>query len=336
MSTRINARRRRLVRATPLLGALLVTFGASMCGSQPATRCTVSTGEAIARYVPKGPPVGPNCAKVSLPPPGTPGGEPVGVETYVSPLTDPNADTTPTSFAILSEYIGARVQDAQQNAGLATYPYTSANPAPVNPPDDPDNIHRPFAWGQFDSVYPDSSGACTVSNSKMRASSLVYPAVPKHMTANNIGSYYQMGLIAGFQDQTAIAYQWSNVRVIVTNEWVGTQMFADLKVTQDDCSQDYTVSILVPRVQCGSAADSTIPDDSLCGANPTALDNPLQSQLYGSGIGVGIPVTCGNIGPVGAQDYECLPCAMTQDDLAAVLADPTGKTGDMLCAKVPR
>jgi hypothetical protein len=337
MSTwRTPQTRRSLVGVTWRLATLLVALGACACGSPPPIRCTVSTGEAIARYSPTTQPTGPNCAKVSLPPPGTPGGEPVGVEVYVPDPNISNADATPTSFAIMSEYIGARIQDAQQNANLPDYPYTSANPAPPNPPDDPDNVRRPFAWGQFDSVYPDSTGACTVSNSKMRASNLVYPAVPMHKTANTIGAYYQAGLVAGTQDQTAIAYEWSNVRVIVTTEWVGTQMYADLKVTQDDCSQDYAVSILVPRVQCGSAADSNVPDNSLCGANPTALDNPLQSQLYGSGIGVGIPVACGNVGPIGAKDYECLPCAMTQNELAAITGDSTGKMLATLCGTVPQ
>jgi len=337
MSTwRTASIRCRLVEVTERLATLVVALGACACGSPPPIRCTISTGEAIARYSPKTQPTGPNCAAVSLPPPGTPGGEPVGVEVYVPDPNDPNADATPTSFAIMSEYIGARIQDAQQNAGLVNYPYTKDNPAPVNPPDDPDNVHRPFAWGQFDSVYPDSTGACTVSNSKMKASSLVYPMVPMHKTPNTIGAYYQMGLVAGTQDQTAIAYEWSNVRVIVTEQWVGTQMYADLKVTQDDCSQDYTVSVLVPRVQCGSAADSNVPDNSLCSANPAALDNPLQSQLYGSGIGVGIPVACGNVGPIGAKDYECLPCAMTQDELATILGDSTGKMNATLCGKVPQ
>src|SRR5260370_2296507 len=135
-----------------------------------------------------------------------------------------------------------------------------------------------------------------------------------------------MDMTAGTQDQTAIAHEWSHGRVIVTEQCVGTQMYANLKVTLEDCSQDYAVSVLVPRVQCGSAADSNVPDNSLCGANPAALDNPQQSQLYGSGIGVGIPVACGDGGPIGAKAYECLPCAMTPANLAALARASNGKT----------
>jgi hypothetical protein len=128
------------------------------------------------------------------------------------------------------------------------------------------------------------------------------------------------------QPQTTIDYEWSNVKVIVDTNGsgsLGSQVFADLTITQDACSQSFHVSILAPRVQCNGADDAGNPiaDDTQCSAAahtnsdnyPIIGDATAGGQIYGSGLEPGVPTKCLNIypppaGDAGANfDFECLP-----------------------------
>ena len=268
-------------------------------------------------------------------------GEAFGLESYVPDQNDPNAPDIPGSMAIKLEYVGVRIQDYLLNylpsldggggSGgdlLPNYPYTSSNPPPSSPPPGTVSSNNPYAWGKFDTVRP-VNGVCKVSN--MTGSKLVYPDVPEHTATNGIGTTNLSGTVIppGFnpsitvydQPQTSIDYEWSNVRVVADDATgsVGGQVFADLTITQDACSQSFHVAMMAPRVTCnGANGGGDITQCKAAGGNstpdryPIIGDASLQSQAYGSGLYPGVPVGCSNIyptdgGAVPTTDFECLP-----------------------------
>jgi hypothetical protein len=316
-----------ILRASSSLALAAVALGLVLAGpsacSQPATVCAVTPGEGIARYTLVGTPQGSNCANTSLPWPGsqTPhiGGFAIGVEGYPANPSDPNGPNTPASMALQPEWIGARIEDAQLNAGMATYPYGAAG-APAPPPQGTSTA-QPFAFGQFTTVTPDSSGICHVPD---MVSDLTYPDIPTHTASTPINSpnidpgnaaadggpgiaeYVLACENVPDQPATTVSYKWSNVRTYVSAAADGAQTYASLTATQDGCTINYTVSIMVPRILCTGADGNA--DQTLCDPNPNAI-NPS-----GSGINTQISPTCENIGTDTAPDYECLPPA--QDPLS--------------------
>ncbi len=114
------------------------------------------------------------------------------------------------------------------------------------------------------------------------------------------------------------------VVVDTSNGNIGGQIFADLTVTQDGCTQSFHTSIMSPQAPCPATDDAgnvTGPDQTQCLPSPTNSDNyPLlndassMSAIYGSGIYPSVPVQCRNIYPSAldggaspATDYECVP-----------------------------
>lgn len=67
------------------------------------------------------------------------------------------------------------------------------------------------------------------------------------------------------QPATTVAFEWSNVRILVTPDAQGTQMTADMHFEQDGCEADYSVVGVYPAVYC--ATDEECDDDSN-GINP--------------------------------------------------------------------
>ena len=233
----------------------------------------------------------------------------------------------PASMALQPEWLGARIEDAQLNAAvdptlsasvqaaMANYPYASAAAVPLPPPQ-ATGSNYPYAWGQFKSVTPDSSGICAVPD---MLSELEYPDIPPHTANQQIGSplgqsaedggpgvgeYEVASESVPDQPATNVKYAWSNVRVYVSAAETGAQTYGDLTVTQDGCTIGYHVSILVPRVLCGTTNDAgaTVGDPTLCDPNPDGINNPS-----GSGINANISPSCENIGTDANPDFECLP-----------------------------
>jgi hypothetical protein len=313
----------------------LVLAGPSGC-NQPATKCSAQGGEGIVRYTPVGTPAGDGgapaaCANSTLPlgPNSNSGTFYIGVESYPVDPEDPNGPNTPASIALQPEWIGARIEDAQLNAAvdptvdpsvlpvMANYPYASAADVPQPPPQGT-GANYPYAWGQFESVAPDSAGICRVPN---MLSDLVYPDIPAHTAAQQIGSplgltsedggpgngtYELGGASVPDQPATHVTYAWSNVRVYVSAAETGVQTYGDLTITQDGCSAASHVSILVPRVPCGGTDDAGAPiaDNTLCNPLPDGINNPS-----GSGINPAVAPSCENIGTADNPDFECLPPA---------------------------
>ena len=110
-------------------------------------------------------------------------------------------------------------------------------------------MHHLYALGKFDAAFPDGNDICTIS--KPSIAELDLPDVPAHMDPG--------GNMIDMQPATHITYEWSNVRIIVNANSIGTQTFANLKYTRDACTASFTVSIITPEVTCDTngAADQS-------------------------------------------------------------------------------
>jgi hypothetical protein len=183
---------------------------------------------------------------------------------------------------------------------------------------------------------------------------MVYPDIPAHAAANATGGASPPGFgpsaactmdsdcmgtapcSGGFctdipdQPQTALDYEWSKVRVVIdtVNGNIGGQVYADLTITQDSCTQQFHVTIISPRASCTGQDNMGNPvgDPSLCAANansdpdnyPIVGDASMMAKIYGSGLFASVPVKCQNIYPPAATggdggasaptpDFECMP-----------------------------
>jgi hypothetical protein len=186
----------RILKVVSSLVAIAIAIGGPAACSEPQVRCAAQDGEAIAYY--KLLSTSGSCTSSSLP--QTAGSDPslfpLGVESYVPTPSDPNSGNEVGSIALQPEWLGARIEDAQLNAAtdpslassqavLANYPYgTGAAPAP--PPNGAPSTNFPYAWGKFDTVFPDADGICKVSS--LTVSHIVYPEIPAHIATNAVGS----------------------------------------------------------------------------------------------------------------------------------------------------
>jgi hypothetical protein len=280
--------------------ALATLLGAGSCASeQPKNRCKVAPGVGIARYKAKGEPTG-SCMGVAMPAQG----EPVGMNAFVPNPTSPSAPDTPTSLAIKPGWLGDRISKARdqatqdplleaQKAELSNYPY-GAEAAPK--PTDLKTTKRPYAFGQFKTVFPDDNGVCEAGN--LNASDLVYPEIPRFTMPDPEDS--MKTITSEAEPATAVKYEWKKVRTVQIASSPGTQTFADLTVTRDGCTATYGVAILVPMVGCGKE-DGTA-DQKLCDPSPN------EESLFGSGISQGVPTKCEDIsGDPMAPNFVCVP-----------------------------
>jgi hypothetical protein len=235
-------------------------------------------------------------------------GESVGMNAFVPNPTSPSAPDTPTSLAIKPGWLGDRISEARDlatldpalepmKAELANYPY-GADPAPK--PSDLKTTKRPYAFGQFKTVFPNDNGVCEAGD--LNASDLMYPAIPAHKYPDPEDATKTIDVPA--QPETAVKYEWKKVRTVQIASSPGTQTFADLAVTRDGCTATYGVAILVPQVGCGVEKEGkTVANQKLCDPNPN------EESLFGSGISQGVPTKC--------EDVSSDPMAPDQPDPAA-------------------
>jgi hypothetical protein len=216
---------------------------ASSCADQPPVKCTASANPGAARFMVVS---STGCMGVPL---VDNKGEVVGVQTFVPSVSDPNSYNLPNSVALQSE----EASKLAANGNSVMPPVVDANP-----------MHHLYALGTFDNAFPDQNGICTISS--MARAELDLPLVPAHMD--------DMMMMVPEQPATHITYEWSNVRIVVTPESIGTQTFADLKYTRDGCNATFKVSILTPEVSCDNGMG--MPDQSLCDAptNPAIGNVP--------------------------------------------------------------
>jgi hypothetical protein len=258
------------LRAASALGLISLCLGATRCAAEPEVKCTVTGGAAAARLELVGEKTG-SCAGVVFP--FSDDADLIGLEAYSPIVTDANINDEVTSFALQSGALGA-LRDNAEGQSLS----------------DPDSSHTAYSLGKFDHVYPDAQHVCSASG--FAPAELDLPLVPAHMNDE--------GEAVPEQAATHIKYEWSNVRVIVSVDSIGTQSFADLTYTQDGCVAHYRVSLLTPAVSCVDPND----DSAVVPSQFNAESDPSKG-FAGSGIGQGIAVTCGS------DLALCLPDRMT-------------------------
>ncbi len=206
---------------------------AASCADQPPVKCTASSNPGAARFK-----VVSSTGDCSMVPLVQNNGEVVGVQTFVPPVSDPNTYTLPNSVALQSEEMSL----------------LAANGESVMPPVlDADPMHHLYALGKFDEAFPDPNDICKIST--VSKAELNLPLVPAHMDAD--------GNPIDEQPATHITYEWSNIRIIVNADSIGTQTFADLTYTRDACTARFTVSIITPEVACDT---NDMADQSKCDA----------------------------------------------------------------------
>lgn len=277
---------------TKHMNRTLLALSAAMllgCGEQPKNRCKVAPGVGVAKYTRKGDPAG-TCMGVTLPVRG----EAVGMNAFVpNPKLD-TAPDTPTSLAIKPGWLGDRISRARDLATqdpmlepmkdlLLNYPY-GADAAPK--PTDLKTTKRPYAFGKFETVFPDDNGVCEAGD--LNESDLVYPAIPAYKYPDPEDPAKMIDGPA--EPEMAVKYEWKNVRTVQIASSPGTQTFGDLTITRDGCSATYGVAILVPMVGCGVEKDGAMmPNKKLCDPSPN------DESLFGSGISQGVPTKCEDI-----------------------------------------
>lgn len=296
-TTVIRKNSRRSMQWTVSAGVLFVAVAASSAAcDEPKVRCTVTSGEAIARYRVKGD-VPSTCKGSTLPGTSTADAAsyPIAIEGYVPNPSDDNAYQKVNSIAIAPEFITARIVDATQNAGLASYPYAKEEDRPAPPPTGPATDKLPYVFGSFTTVNPDSNNMCAIA--AMTVSDLTYPDVPAHKAPNPDDPSGPPNDVDD-QPETHIHHEWSNVRVAVSPDSLGTRTFGEVTITQDDCTLSYDVAILFPKVGC---------DDGKGNADPTLCDpSPNAQNAFGSGISEGIQTDCTNLSTdKSSPDWEC-------------------------------
>lgn len=61
------------------------------------------------------------------------------------------------------------------------------------------------------------------------------------------------------RNDVVFRYEFSNVKVVVTESAPGTQMGADLRYTEGDCTAEYKVRAMFPAAKCTSDSDCALP-----------------------------------------------------------------------------
>jgi hypothetical protein len=193
-------------------------------------------------------------------------GEKVGMQTYNAVGQEGKPDLDRPSVAIQADGIGS-LRDSSEKSK-----------AP-----DTDPNHHAYALGNFNANVP-AGNICSVAT--------LAPAEQKIAKIPGDPD-------AGVKDKPAtnVSYAWSNVQFLVTAQYYGSQMSADVTVTTNGDACVYKAQGLYPYVDCfkvdengdpATDADGNMqPDDSFCApeANPPA-------HPTGSGINPDFRVHC--------------------------------------------
>ncbi len=252
----------------------LTSMGAASC-SQPPPKCTSVRGDFAATYKLTSPATG-ECSKLT--------GDVLGLATYNASKADGYADFDKASLAIQAEALGNFADRAQA----------------INQPD-LDAQRKLYAFGPFSTAHP-SNDFCEVPAMNYGAQQNL-PALPLiPAKKNDKGEVTEPEVPATVPMN--IKYEWSNTRLLVTADAVGTQMSADLTYTENrpgnggDCTATYHVVAVYPSVSC--ADDEGKPDIRLCSPNA----NPDIGMAQGSGLNPDFPITC---------DPVTLRCVLTEE-----------------------
>lgn len=181
-------------------------------------------------------------------------GEIVGIEKYNKPGTNDN------TIALRANGLGALAVDRT----------------------DPNGANKINSVGKMASVTT-ADDFCEVTG--LSVAKQDFPAIAQELDPDG-------GVTTPAQPALSIAYEWSDVRILVKPIAAGTQYTGNLKYTQDGCTANYKVIGLWPAIECT--------EDVNCDPNPD-LD---AGRTVGSGINPSFLQTC---------DKALGLCMLTQD-----------------------
>lgn len=245
------------VGATCLAGALALS-GLSGCEQQGASCATAHGAFAVKLTLKSGEGV---CAE-------SPGGV-YGLATYNYPTSDGRPDFDRSSMAIQAEEFGVLVASYEERTG-----------------ETPDPEGKMYAKGDFAAAEPDGNEVCQVPTlaaaSKDFPALEAIPAVPDDPATEEDESAPEVPA----EPAMSIAYEWSNLKFLVSEANQGTRFTGTLKYSVDDCEAEYDAVGLYPAVFCGDEEGN--PVDGLCSAEPiTDL-----GMVVGSGISPDFVTKC--------------------------------------------
>lgn len=219
-----------LISSTLLVGMLA---GAGC--QQPTPNCGSAHGYFAAEYTLESGDPGSACGALL--------GDVIGLNTYYEDAGDrPNLEAA--SVAIRTTYLDTLV------FRLADYGVADESRNP--------NV---LSLGDFAGYKPDGEDFCSVPDlSRTELSLPEAPAIEDDPETPDEDESLPA------QPATTVAFEWSNVRILVTADAQGTQMTADMHFEQDGCEADYSVVGVYPAVSCASDEEC---DDDANGINPS-------------------------------------------------------------------
>jgi hypothetical protein len=205
--------------------------------TQPLMNCTSAFGAFAAEYtLTQGDPTS-ACAQLV--------GDVLGMTTYFQAGgKNGTPDYENADVAIRPESLGAKIDYAEARGVI-----------------DADVVfYRANAIGSFTAGFPDDDTFCMAEDFEVSQVSLpsIEPLADDPETPD-------VDETQPAQPAIDLAYQWENVRFVVSADAQGTQFEADLEYTQDDCTAKYHVVGVYPAVACES--DDACNDDKN-GINP--------------------------------------------------------------------
>lgn len=218
-----------------ILGLGLALSLTPVACQQPESYCTTAHGDFAAVYKLKSGDAASACGMLA--------GDVLGLQTYFAPggLNGTPKFSEP-SMAILPAQLG----------DLLDYASSSYDP----PIADLDPKHTAISIAEFSDSFPDDKEVCGTKKFNAGEVSLPeLPAIPGTVDDPATPDEDESTPDIPATPATSIRYEWSNVEVLVSANYQGTQFSADLKYTQDGCSAEYEVKGFYPLIYCEADID---------------------------------------------------------------------------------
>ncbi len=228
-------------------------------------------------------------------------GDVLGMHTYYNETSNGWPDYENAIFAIKPENIGVAISLGED------FDLTDEN-----------EDHKPWSVGDFDRSYPDSNDLCTVSDlnpAELTLDDHIQPDTDSETDTDGDDDDDDTIVVPAY----TMSYEWSNVSVLVSTAYTGTQVKADLtysfkggvrdedtnEIEEIECEAEYEVWAVMPAHDCtkrnmsGAALDEDGNPTSESGKPPVGDEerckpeaNPDEGISTGSGISPDFPVEC--------------------------------------------
>lgn len=249
-------------------GALLLVIGGSC--TQPRMNCTTAHGAFAATYELKtGDPTS-TCGSLK--------GDLIGMQTYFAPG---GLNGTPKfkepSAALRPAYAGDALLEAQT--------WGSDRGADPVPGVDYGDLHSPNSVGDFEDGFPDAEDFCHVDT--LAASVVTLPELPAYPEDLGDPDDPEDDLPAvDAKPARTIRHEWSNAKWLTNPDAQGTQFEADLKLTENGCTAEYSVRGVYPAIPCATDEECQTPG---VGINP-GFDVRCDLNVYGGHCVLASPI----------------------------------------------